>query len=296
MAIREGTVAGIPARVCRVSFSGELAFEVNVDGRRGLELWRAIDATPYGTEAMHVLRAEKGYPIVGQDTDGTVTPHDLGMDWIVSTTKVRLPRQAVVRACRHRAADRKQLVGLLPAERLAEGAQLVAAPTSTAMLGHVTSSYDSVALDPPRAGRSRSRSWRAAATGSARRSTRTGSPPRSSTPSCTTRRGRAVTAVLREVELEAQVSVRGEPPLAPNTVRGRRALAGAGRVARARRRSKQDYRRIGRRPSTSPRTASASSSRAKMRPRCSPGAARSTCTRRSSRRGAARRRCSRAPR
>ena len=91
MAIAEGEVAGIPARVCRVSFSGELAFEVNVDGRRGLELWEAIhgagDVTPYGTEAMHVLRAEKGYPIVGQDTDGTVTPQDLGMDWIVSKTK-----------------------------------------------------------------------------------------------------------------------------------------------------------------------------------------------------------------
>ncbi len=92
MAIAEGEVAGISARVCRVSFSGELAYEVNVDGRRGLELWEAIhgagDVTPYGTEAMHVLRAEKGYPIVGQDTDGTVTPQDLGMDWIVSKTKL----------------------------------------------------------------------------------------------------------------------------------------------------------------------------------------------------------------
>ena len=44
MAIREGEVAGIPARVCRISFSGELAFEVNVDGRRGLELWEALYA------------------------------------------------------------------------------------------------------------------------------------------------------------------------------------------------------------------------------------------------------------
>jgi sarcosine oxidase subunit alpha len=149
MAIREGTVAGIPARVCRVSFSGELAFEVNVDGRRGLELWRAIDATPYGTEAMHVLRAEKGYPIVGQDTDGTVTPHDLGMDWIVSTTKGDfLGKRSFTRADTAR-LDRKQLVGLLPAERIAEGAQVVATPESNAMLGHVTSSYDSVTLGRP---------------------------------------------------------------------------------------------------------------------------------------------------
>ncbi len=149
MAIREGEVAGIPARVCRVSFSGELAYEVNVDGRRGLELWRAIDATAYGTETMHVLRAEKGYPIVGQDTDGTVTPHDLGMDWIVSKAKPDfVGKRSFSRADTVR-ADRKQLVGLLPASRVAEGTQLVASPESTAMLGYVTSSYDSVALGRP---------------------------------------------------------------------------------------------------------------------------------------------------
>ncbi len=149
MAIREGEVAGIPARVCRVSFSGELAFEVNVDGRRGLELWNAIDATPYGTETMHVLRAEKGYPIIGQETDGTQTPHDLGMEWIVSKVKPDfLGKRSFARADTMR-VDRKQLVGLLPAERIREGTQLVAAPGSTAMLGHVTSSYESAALGRP---------------------------------------------------------------------------------------------------------------------------------------------------
>jgi len=149
MAIREGAVAGIPARVCRVSFSGELAYEVNVDGRRGLELWQALDATPYGTETMHVLRAEKGYPIVGQDTDGTVTPQDLGMDWIVSKAKLDfIGKRSFSRADTAR-LDRKQLVGLLPAERVPEGTQLVAEPGDAAMLGHVTSSYDSVALGSP---------------------------------------------------------------------------------------------------------------------------------------------------
>jgi sarcosine oxidase subunit alpha len=153
MAIREGAVAGVPARVCRVSFSGELAFEVNVDGRRGLELWEALYAagepTVYGTETMHVLRAEKGYPIIGQDTDGTVTPQDLGMDWIVSKTKADfMGKRSFARADTSR-ADRKHLVGLLPVEPdalLPEGAQLVAAPGQTAMLGHVTSSYRSAAL------------------------------------------------------------------------------------------------------------------------------------------------------
>ncbi|HZB23796.1 MAG TPA: 2Fe-2S iron-sulfur cluster-binding protein [Gaiellaceae bacterium] len=146
MASREGEVAGIPARVCRVSFSGELAYEVNVDGRRGLDLWRAVDATPYGTEAMHVLRAEKGYPIVGQDTDGTVTPQDLGMDWIISKVKPDFVGKRSFNRADTARADRKQLVGLLPAARIAEGTQLVASPESTAMLGYVTSSYDSVAL------------------------------------------------------------------------------------------------------------------------------------------------------
>jgi sarcosine oxidase subunit alpha len=157
MAIREGEVAGIPARVCRISFSGELAFEVNVDGRRGLELWEAIhgagDVTPYGTEAMHVLRAEKGYVIVGQETDGTQTPDDLGMAWIVNTGKGDfVGKRSLVRSDMLR-DDRKQLVGIMtddPARVLIEGTQLIAdaeipAPPAH-MLGWVTSSYRSEAL------------------------------------------------------------------------------------------------------------------------------------------------------
>ena len=81
-------------RLARVSFSGELAFEVNVNGWHAPAVWDRLiaagekfDITPYGTETMHVLRAEKGYPIIGQDTDGTITPQDLGMDWAVSKKK-----------------------------------------------------------------------------------------------------------------------------------------------------------------------------------------------------------------
>ena len=159
MAIREAEVAGIPARVCRVSFSGELAFEVNVAGHHGTALWDAIAAagarysiTPYGTETMHVLRAEKGYFIVGQDTDGTVTPQDLGYGWAVAKRKGDfVGRRSHVRPDTAR-EDRKHLVALLPARRVAEGAQVVLEPSDTvpvAMAGHVTSSYDSVALERP---------------------------------------------------------------------------------------------------------------------------------------------------
>ncbi|MDP9849683.1 sarcosine oxidase subunit alpha [Streptosporangium lutulentum] len=157
MTWRDARVAGIEARVCRISFSGELAYEINVSAWDGLALWEAVQATgvvtPYGTETMHVLRAEKGYPIVGQDTDGTVTPADLGMDWVVSRKKADfLGKRSYTRAGNLR-PDRKHLVGLLPVDEdrlLPEGAHLVAAsvlpepPVPT--LGHVTSSYRSAAL------------------------------------------------------------------------------------------------------------------------------------------------------
>jgi len=122
-------------------------------------VWDAIHAsgqahgiTPYGTEAMHVLRAEKGFIIVGQDTDGTVTPTDAGLDWAVGKKKHdfvgkrSLSRPDIV------APDRKQLVGLLtedPNVVLEEGAQIVADPNQPVpmtMIGHVTSSYWSATL------------------------------------------------------------------------------------------------------------------------------------------------------
>jgi len=153
MRMREAEVAGIPARIFRVSFSGELSYEVNVAADYGLSLWEALIAagesygiTPYGTEAMHMLRAEKGYIIVGQETDGSVTPVDLGLGAMVARDKDFLGRRSLARPDTAR-ADRKQLVGLLPEnpeEVLPEGAQLVTEPggrTPMSMIGHVTSSY-----------------------------------------------------------------------------------------------------------------------------------------------------------
>ncbi|MGW2521523.1 sarcosine oxidase subunit delta family protein [Streptomyces sp. NPDC001617] len=160
MAWRETTVAGIEARVCRISFSGELAYEINVSPWEALALWEALyeagapyGITPYGTETMHVLRAEKGYPIIGQDTDGTVTPQDLGMSWAVSKKKPDfIGKRSYARADAVR-PDRKHLVGLLPEDPgtfLPEGTHLVAESELPAppvpMLGHVTSSYRSAAL------------------------------------------------------------------------------------------------------------------------------------------------------
>jgi sarcosine oxidase subunit alpha len=158
MTWREGTVAGLPARVFRISFSGELAYEINVASWHGLALWNALiesgtahGLVPYGTEAMHVLRAEKGYVIVGQETDGSVTPQDLGMDWILSRQKDFIGRRSFRRADTVR-TDRKQLVGLLPSNSAfvaPEGSHLVSSleravfdpQLGNPSLGHITSSY-----------------------------------------------------------------------------------------------------------------------------------------------------------
>jgi len=144
MTMREADIAGIPARIFRVSFSGELSYEINVPATAALALWERLieaGAVPYGTEAMHALRAEKAYFIVGQETDGSVTPLDLGL--AVAPDKDFLGRRSLRRSDTVR-PNRKQLVGVLPNDpntALAEGAQLIAAPGATAMLGHVTSSY-----------------------------------------------------------------------------------------------------------------------------------------------------------
>lgn len=158
---REGTVAGIPARVYRISFTGELSFEINVQANYAMQVWEALfahgdkyDLTPYGTETMHVLRAEKGFIIVGQDTDGSMTPEDLGMHWCVGYKKPYswIGKRALTRSDTRR-EDRKQLVGLKPLEAdvvLEEGAQIVFDPKQAIpmrMVGHVTSSYYSPTLD-----------------------------------------------------------------------------------------------------------------------------------------------------
>ncbi len=159
MAVREGKIFGIETRLFRVSFSGELGFEVNVPAHYGRAVWEALfeagaeyGIVPYGTEAMHVLRAEKGFIIVGQDTDGTVTPQDAGMSWAVSKKKKDFVGKRSLMRSDIVANGRRQLVGLLtvdPNVVLEEGAQIVADPDQPIpmdMIGHVTSSYWSETL------------------------------------------------------------------------------------------------------------------------------------------------------
>ncbi|MEH6576308.1 MAG: sarcosine oxidase subunit alpha [Amphritea sp.] len=157
---KQTTVAGVPARVFRISFTGELSYEVNVQANYGMHVWEKMfeagakyNLTPYGTETMHVLRAEKGFIIAGQDTDGSVHPFDLGMGWCVANKKPfsyigkrGMNREDCVRE------NRKQLVGLKtkdPKAVLPEGAQGVfdpKAPIPMPMVGHITSSYWSANL------------------------------------------------------------------------------------------------------------------------------------------------------
>ena len=159
MTMKPAVLAGMGVTLFRVSFSGELAFEINIDSNDALAMWRKIieagaefEVTPYGTETMHVLRAEKGFVIAGQDTDGSVTPVDLGMNWLLSKEKDFLGKRSLERPDCLR-EDRKQWVGLLSQDGrtvLPEGTQLIGdTGKPAAMCGHVTSSYFSACLGHP---------------------------------------------------------------------------------------------------------------------------------------------------
>ncbi|MGH8301923.1 MAG: glycine cleavage T C-terminal barrel domain-containing protein, partial [Steroidobacteraceae bacterium] len=156
MSVARGQICGVPMLLMRVSFTGELGFEVNVPADFGPAVWQAIfDAgqahgiVPYGTEAMHVLRADKGYIIVGQDTDGTVTPDDAGVAWAIGKSKPDFVGKRSLERPAMSSPYRKQLVGLAtrdPHHVLEEGAQIVPSKQRRApepAIGHVTSSYHS---------------------------------------------------------------------------------------------------------------------------------------------------------
>lgn len=159
MSVAHARICGERMRLMRVSFTGELGFEINVSPDCALDVWqqiywagRAYGISCYGTEAMHVLRAEKGYIIVGQETDGTVTPNDLDLAWTISKAKPDFVGKGSLAKPALAREGRLQLVGLvteIPSILLEEGSQIVADPDAEAgahAIGHVTSSYRSAAV------------------------------------------------------------------------------------------------------------------------------------------------------
>jgi sarcosine oxidase subunit alpha len=155
MAARIGTLAGRPARIARVSFTGERCYEISVPARHAADLWRkarAAGAEPIGLETLGVLRAEKGYIFVGQDTDSETMPHDIGMggprdkrrDTFVGDRSLFTPFA--------RRKGRRQLVGIAASgnQPIPVGAHAVTQGDGRQRsIGYVTSSYWSPALSRP---------------------------------------------------------------------------------------------------------------------------------------------------
>ncbi|MGL4296603.1 MAG: glycine cleavage T C-terminal barrel domain-containing protein, partial [Aestuariivirga sp.] len=159
MSFVEGRLGRYPVRLFRISFSGELSYEVATPSNLGRGLWNEIVAAgaafglePYGTEALHVLRAEKGYIVIGDETDGTTTPIDVGLDGLVSKKKADFIGKRSLEQSYLKGPNRKQLVGLLtedPNEVLPDGAYAVKAVKDKPpmeMIGQVTSTYMSPSL------------------------------------------------------------------------------------------------------------------------------------------------------
>ncbi|MEM8553417.1 MAG: glycine cleavage T C-terminal barrel domain-containing protein, partial [Pseudomonadota bacterium] len=156
----EGELAGIPVRVFRISFSGELSYEIATPAGHGLALWEKLmeagtphGVMPYGTEALHIMRAEKGFIMIGDETDGTVIPQDLGLHWAISKKKTDFLGKRAQERSHMIDPERWKLVGLetLDGSVLPDGAYAVTAGHNDAgqrnMIGRVTSTYHSPTLD-----------------------------------------------------------------------------------------------------------------------------------------------------
>ena len=159
MAWTDAKIGGFEARVFRISFSGELSFEIAVPASRGLDFWESLieagaewNISPYGTEGLHVMRAEKGFIMIGDETDGTVIPQDLGLDWAIAKKKEDyLGKRAHARSFMDN-PDRWKLVGLetLDGGVLPDGAYVIRAGKNANgqnnVQGRVTSTYYSPTL------------------------------------------------------------------------------------------------------------------------------------------------------
>ncbi|MDP6970952.1 MAG: glycine cleavage T C-terminal barrel domain-containing protein, partial [Pseudomonadales bacterium] len=153
---RSGTLDGVPVRILRASFSGEVSFEVNVPNRYGIALWDAalergadLGVRPYGVEAVMVMRIEKGYLHIGSDTDGTSTPDDVGWGHVAKRKKAHFIGKRSLMRPNNTRDGRHQFVGLAPvdcSQPLVSGAHL-ARPGMHASDGYVTSAAYSPTLD-----------------------------------------------------------------------------------------------------------------------------------------------------
>ena len=151
---RDGKVAGVPARVFRVSFTGEISYEINIAPGRARAVWMALEAagasfgiTPFGVESLMRLRTEKGYLHVGGDTDGTTVPDDVG--WTtVARRKIDFIGKRSLLLPAHRAPERLQFVGLEPldGDSPSVGEHVRPADLSRPTIGYVTSAGFSPAL------------------------------------------------------------------------------------------------------------------------------------------------------
>jgi sarcosine oxidase subunit alpha len=155
----DGQIGGFDARVYRISFSGELSYEIAVPASQGRAFWDALMAAgeefgvmPYGTEALHVMRAEKGFIMIGDETDGTVIPQDLGLNWAISKKKEDFIGKRAQERSHMTDPNRWKLVGLetVDGSVLPDGAYAVAeganANGQRNTQGRVTSSYYSPTL------------------------------------------------------------------------------------------------------------------------------------------------------
>ena len=159
MAWADGTLGGFDVRVYRISFSGELSYEIAVPAGQGQAFWEALVAAgedfgvmPYGTEALHIMRAEKGFIMIGDETDGTVIPQDLGLDWAISKKKEDYLGKRAQERSHMTDPNRWKLVGLetVDGSVLPDGAYAVApgrnANGQRNTIGRVTSTYFSPTL------------------------------------------------------------------------------------------------------------------------------------------------------
>ena len=160
MGYTEGKLFGIDAKIFRISFSGELAYEINVKSDNGLFMWEKIieigkefNMQPYGTEALSTLRIEMGH-VAGPELDGRTIPYDVSLDGMVSKKKDFIGKRSLQKEAFTR-DDRQKIVGLVPLDKkssIPEGSHLVEnknAKYPIPKLGHVSSSCWSVENNNP---------------------------------------------------------------------------------------------------------------------------------------------------